>query len=169
MAARAGYGTGCSSSVPRSAPHSVPGLSGANTPDPDPRCSSRPGAPGLAGEALTGAAGAGGEAPRGTRTSSAASVPSVMVAEGSTCGERAGGDPGSGTTPPPRLRRSGAAGTAAAAGMSLSLLIRDKCAPRPLPPAKPGSPTPKAEAKGCGSPKGLGAHRAQVQRVPGAQ
>lgn len=66
----------------------------------------------------------------------------------------AGGDPGPGTTPPPRLRRSGAAGTAAAAGMSLSLLIRDKCAPRPLPPAKPGSPTPKAEAKGCGSPRG---------------
>ncbi|XP_070317190.1 collagen alpha-1(I) chain-like [Odocoileus virginianus] len=90
VAASAGYGTGCSSSAPSSAPRSAAGLSGGDALGPDPRSASGPGAPGLAGDAAAAAAaGPGAGAPRGTRTSSTACTPSVIVAAGSTCGVQA--------------------------------------------------------------------------------
>lgn len=103
VAASAGYGTGCSSSAPSSAPRLAAGLWGADAPGLDPRSASGPGAPELAGDAP--AAGPGAGAPRGTRTSSAACTLSVMVATGSTCG----GQPVTGSREqhprPPRVER----------------------------------------------------------------
>lgn len=159
VAASAGYGTGCSSSAPSSAPRSASGLSGGDAPGPDTGSAFRPGTPGLAGDApAAAAAGPGAGAPRGTRTSSAACTPSVMVAASSTCGVT-GGDRDPGTTPLARLGHSGAAGTAAVAGMSLSSLIRDKCAPRPRPPPPSGegwaAPPPPPGRRPQGPPRRL--------------
>lgn len=106
VAASAGYGTGCSSSAPSSALRSAAGLSGGDAPSPDPRSASCPGAPGLAGDAPAATARPGAGAPRGTRTSSAASAPSVMVAAGSTCGGQAMTGPQERQSPPPQAERS---------------------------------------------------------------
>ena len=76
-----------------------------------------------------------------------------------------GGDQVPGTTPSPASGEAGSAETATAAGMSLSFLIRDKCAPRPLPPARAGRPLPHRRGGGR-RPRGSPAGRLKLKRVP---